>query len=167
MPRRSVSLLDLVAARFLGQRPEFLGRRELMGPALPTRDVALGVPHVETLDVELQSALGEVCGHAFHHELERPDFFVAGIADLAVTGATPDSGDAVLRQATIGELLANEVAERYGFHGRNGTPLATAELVDLRPTPRSGGYLCSERTCPKTQGASPACRAKPAKPPSG
>ena len=86
------------------------------------RHGALRIPEVETLDVELECPLGLVRGRSLHHELGLPDHLVAAVARLASTGAAPDSGDTVLRQASIGEFLADQGPKGCRFHERMVRP---------------------------------------------
>jgi hypothetical protein len=71
---------------------------------------------MEAPDVHLQWSLAGGEGDALHDEFVRGDGGLAHIAGLAIAGTTPDPGNAVERQPTLGELLADETAEDFGIH---------------------------------------------------
>ena len=91
-------------------------RRGLRAP-----HASLLFPHVETVNVQSEElpVLGQ--GHPLDHQRIFCDDPIAGVAELAVAGPTPDTGDVVERQSTVLELLANQ--EPKAVRG-NGEPPA-------------------------------------------
>jgi hypothetical protein len=56
-----------------------------------------------------------------HDKLRFGDDFLARITGLAVASTSPDAGDTVLGQTTIGELASNQATEGFLFHGDEGS----------------------------------------------
>ena len=86
-----------------------------MSHCLSGRPGGLGVPEVEATDVELHGLL--VCPDALYHELAALNGRVTGEAHLAMAVAAPDLREALLRQASIGELFSNEMTDAFEFQG--------------------------------------------------
>ena len=82
---------------------------------LPTRRVALRVPDGKAFDVKLNTLVGNRA-NPLHEELPGTDNFLAGVALLAIAGATPDAGDAVVRELAGGELVSDDDAETASVH---------------------------------------------------
>jgi hypothetical protein len=82
---------------------------------LPTRRGALHVPDAKAFDVKLNTLVGNRA-NSLHEELPGTDNFPAGVALLAIAGATPDAGDAVVRELTAGELVSNDEVETVSVH---------------------------------------------------
>jgi hypothetical protein len=72
---------------------------------MPQRE-SLVVPQVEALHVEFHAIAA--LATALHDELRLQDDLLANVAGLPVPRATPDAGDAVVRQTTVSELVSNE-----------------------------------------------------------
>jgi hypothetical protein len=53
----------------------------------------------------------------FHQQLVLREDRVAGVACFAVAWTSPNPLDAVMRQATVLELVPDEEANRFAFHG--------------------------------------------------
>jgi hypothetical protein len=79
-----------------------------LGRGLRRLHASLLFPHVETVNVQSKElpVLGQ--GHPLDHQRIFCDDPIAGAAELAVAGPTPDPGDVVERQSTVRELLANQ-----------------------------------------------------------
>src|SRR3989442_12557889 len=74
------------------------------------------VPNLETSDVEPKRPPAGRQGCPLHQQLLlRKDRF-AGVARFSIAGTTPESCDAVARQATIVELMPDEKTERFLVH---------------------------------------------------
>ena len=72
------------------------------------------------------NALASRRADPFHHKLGLVDYFLAGVTRLTGTRSTPNTGNTVLRESTIGELaldqetkgvLVHEGTSRMGFEG--------------------------------------------------
>jgi hypothetical protein len=115
-----------------------------MSHCLSGRPGGLGVPEVEATDVKLHGLL--VCPDALYHELAALNGRVTGEAHLAMAGAAPDLREALLRQASIGELFSNEMTDAFEFQGG---PPGNATAANAR-------FTVSQRFAsvnPKGQGA--------------
>ena len=74
------------------------------------------VAEVEALDVQSDRLPAPNEGHSLDYELVLGDDPIAGIAGFAVTAPAPDPGDAVERQPTVRDLLANDELKALRVH---------------------------------------------------
>jgi hypothetical protein len=74
------------------------------------------IPDVETPDVQLKGLPTKVEREPFHQQLVTLEDHAACVARLAVAWATPDSFDAVVRQATVLDLVPDETLQRFLIH---------------------------------------------------
>jgi len=82
---------------------------------LPARRGALRVPDGKAFDVKLNTLVGNRA-NPLHEELPGTDNFLAGVAPLAIAGATPDTRDAVVRELAVAELVSNDETETVSVH---------------------------------------------------
>lgn len=111
--RRSAAKTSRQARRPKGtsevHRGEVANARSLRHQYLP-----LGIPDLEASDVELNALLvTERRGDALDYHLLPRDGLVARIAHLTVGWTTIQSVDAIERQATVPELLADEGTDDF------------------------------------------------------
>jgi hypothetical protein len=81
------------------------------------RQSPLLIPEVETLDVHLERFPAPGQGDALDHPLILGDDPVAAVTHLPVAGTAPHSGNAVVGQCPIAQLLANHELETVLVHG--------------------------------------------------
>ena len=77
------------------------------------------IPDLKTSDVELKGPPAEIQREPFHQQLVLGKDRVASIARFAVTWSARDRSDAVMRQASVPDLVLDEKTKRFLVHRAN------------------------------------------------